>query len=238
MRPNAPENTLQAERDLSASGRGTLVVVIEDDRTMLNVIARILQGQEGFQAPVLCGSATEAIDSLRRCTPDIVLLDLKLPDLDGMSLLEMLKARRPAPKVVVLTGSNQEAEIVEAFRLGADGYLIKGGTTITQLRCQINALCHNVPVVSAGVVDTWVRLARRQEMSSTIMKSLTRREIQVLEGLAQGRSGSDIAGELGISIHTVYAHTKHIRARLKTRDLRELSREIGFSSPTPTTAAS
>lgn len=188
----------------------------------MELLARIITSQEGFQEPILCGSAAEAIDAFKQHNPDLVLLDMHLPDLNGISVLEMLKARRPAPRVVVLTGSSCEEEIIEAFRLGVDGYMIKGGTTLAQLRHQITALCQGIPVVSPEVVDTWVRLARRQEVSSRIMKNLTRREIQVLEGLAQGKSGSEIATSLGVSIHTVYAHTKHMKARLQTKDLRGL----------------
>ena len=192
---------------------GTIRILIVDDHPVVcSGLTSMLSAQTGLEVVGSAASGEEALTIVQRDRPDIMLLDLRMPGMDGISVLNALERMEHSTRVVVLTSFEKEEDIYRAIRAGAQGYLLKD-TTESEMVAAIS-------VVNSGKRYIPRHIAAR--LADRLMRSdLTARELQTLELLAQGSTNKQIAGALGISDNTVRHHVNNIMEKLQVTDRTE-----------------
>ena len=199
------------------------LLLVDDHAMLLEGLARQFSDREDFQVIGRAGTGREALEQAGRLQPDVVTLDVSLPDMSGLSLIPHLKALRPAPRILVLTMYDHERYAASALEAGADGFLVKGAP-FEELERAVRAVMQGrryVPVqVAEKLKDRW------SAAGSAALESLSQREFAVLIELSQGKPLKQVADELGISDKTVSTY----RARLmKKLDLDSSSDLVRFA---------
>src|ERR1035437_2249324 len=188
------------------------ILNVDHRPVMCSGLSNMLGTQERMIVVGTTGSGSEALKFVAHEKPDLMLLDLRMPGMDGISVLRALRSVPTPPKVVVLTSYEQDELIYQAIKAGAQGYLLKD-TSETELIAAIT-------VVHAGrryiPIDIAARLADRMMRSD-----LTPRELQTLELLAKGSTNKQIAAALSLSDYTIRHYVNNIMEKLKVSDRTE-----------------
>jgi len=188
------------------------ILIVDDHPVVCSGLTSMLSAQIGIEVVGSVASGEEALAIVQRDRPDIMLLDLRMPGMDGIGVLNALGRMGHATRVVVLTSFEKEEDIYRAIRAGAQGYLLKD-TTESEMVAAIS-------VVNSGKRYIPRHIAAR--LADRFMRSdLTARELQTLELLAQGSTNKQIAGVLGISDNTVRHHVNNIMEKLQVTDRTE-----------------
>jgi len=204
-------------------------ILIADDHTLFRDSLRSLLTSRGFEVIGEAGDGREAVDLTRRLQPDIVLMDLAMPGLDGLAATRLISAEMPQVKVVVLTGSDEDAQLFEAIKSGAQGYLLKN----IESR-ELFALLEGVgrgepaltPLLAAKLLQEFAR-PPRPAVEPHDPDALTDREQEVLELLVGGvTSNRKLALKLGVSENTVKFHVRNILDKLH---LNNRAQVVGFA---------
>jgi two-component system nitrate/nitrite response regulator NarL len=149
--------------------------------------------------------------------PDLVLLDLNMKGMGGLKTLEAIKAHNPETRVVILSVSDASDDLVGTIRAGADGYLLKDMEP-EELLSYIKQAVYGSTVIASGLTGRLAKALRDESMAkSRDVNLLTEREMQILQGLADGKSNKVIARDLDITEGTVKVHVKHLLRKLKFR---------------------
>jgi DNA-binding NarL/FixJ family response regulator len=196
-----------------ASTLVTIRLIIADDHLIVRVGLRAMLGAEPDVEVV--GEATtgaRAIDLADRLRPDLVLMDLRMPEVDGVAATVRIRERHPRVHVLVLTTYDTDADILKAIEAGATGYLLKGATRDELVRA-VRAAASGASVLAPAVASRMMDRLRAREQDA-----LSAREIGILEQLARGRTNKEIAATLFISEATVKTHLLHIFAKLDVQD--------------------
>jgi len=211
-------------------------VLIADDHPLTrDALASLLEGN-GFDVVGEAGDGHAAIERARDLRPDLVLLDLSMPDVDGLAALPELRAAAPDSAVVVLTASGTEDNLMAAIRAGAAGYLLKD-VSPTDLRSAIRVVAAGESLLSPAVTGTVLRsLAERLQatVDDTPLQVLTEREREVLALVGRGLSNEEIARELFLSPATARTYVSRLLSKLGARDrarLVVLAYETGLVVP-------
>lgn len=189
----------------------TTVLVVDDNRAFAEAVAMAVEVERGFHVLGVATTEEEALRSCEAAAPDVALLNLALPDVDGLDLTAQIKKRSPFTRVVVMTGNESPARLVSAAEAGADDFVSKS----VRLSDLLSALGDPAGQLLAGRRDLSAviqELAART--SHTEAPELTAREREVLILLAQGRSPKTVARDLKISINTCRAHIRAILEKL------------------------
>jgi DNA-binding NarL/FixJ family response regulator len=196
------------------------LVVVDDHPLVLRGLEQLLGAEPEFDVLATCSTATEGWQAVASHRPDVLLLDLKLPDRDGLSILRRLD---PAgtPAVVVLTAVHDEDTLLEAARLGARGIVLKAMAPRVLEDC-LRAVHQGRLWLSIGGMDLSERLRRRQEVEAELEQRLTPREIDVVRLVALQLDNEAIAQRLSISVGTVKIHLHHVFDKLHLRGRHEL----------------
>jgi len=188
-------------------------VLLVDDHPVVRMGLRgMLEHDPGIVIAGEAGSGDEAVTLARELEPDVILMDLRMPDGDGVSATRRILAERPAVKVIVLTTYETDQDIVRAVEAGATGYLLKD-TARTDLVAAVAAARRGETVLSPSVAT---RLVTRMRGPAT--ESLSRRESEVLALVARGLTNAEIGRELFISETTVKTHLIRIFGKLGVSD--------------------
>jgi two-component system, NarL family, response regulator YdfI len=188
-------------------------ILVADDHLIIRQGLRlILETEEGFEMVGEAADGAEAVNLCGELKPDVVLMDLRMPGMDGLSAIERLRSEQPGIAVVILTTFNEDDLMMRGLRLGAKGYLLKDTDRET--------LFNTIRAASRG--ETLLRpeimkrvLAQGSESGAAAAPTdLTERELEVLRGVAQGERSKEIAFRLGITERTVKAHLASIYNRL------------------------
>ena len=188
------------------------VVVIDDDEAVLDSL-RVLLESEGFEVETF-ERASAFLQRFEGKLPGCLVTDVRMPDMDGLELLQALSARGPLPPVIVITGHGEVPMAVQAMKLGARDFLEKPFDTAAFMTSIRNSLTGTAK--SAAVVTD-------REMAQCLEK-LTPREREVLEQLVIGRSNKGIARELAISPRTVEIHRARVMEKMRAESLSQLVR--------------
>jgi two-component system, NarL family, response regulator len=194
---------------VSATQARIKVLTVDDHPLLREGIAAVLEGQTDLQ---LVGEATngkEAIESFRACRPDVVLMDLQMPEMNGIDAIAAIRGEFPDARIVVLTTYKGDMQAIRAFKAGASGYLLK-----SMLR---KDLLDTIRSVHAGKKKIPPEIASEIAEHHTD-DALTQREIEVLRQVAAGAANKIVAAQLGISEETVKAHMRSILAKLSAND--------------------
>ncbi len=188
-------------------------LIIADDHPVVRTgLQGMLAGQPDLEVAGEASTGMEAVDLVERLRPDVVLMDLRMPEMDGVTAISEIKALQPEVHVLVLTTYDTDADILPAIEAGATGYLLKDAPRDELFRA-IRAAARGEAVLAPGVA---ARLMDR--MRAPAEEALTTREIEVLSLVAQGGSNKGIARQLHISEATVKTHLVHIYGKLGVAD--------------------
>ena len=191
----------------------TIKILITDDHPVVREgLAGMLAGQPDFEVIGLAADGEVAVNLYRSLQPDVVLMDLQLPKLDGVGAIQAIRAADTNAKILVLTTYDSDADILRAIEAGATGYLLKD-TPREELFRAIRAVALGDSVLSPTVAT---RVMSR--MRAPAEEKLSPREIEVLKLVAKGASNKEIGKSLSISVATVKTHLIHIYGKLGVDD--------------------
>jgi DNA-binding NarL/FixJ family response regulator len=199
-----------AERD-AASDRPVRVLIVDDHEVLAASLALVLDGQPDITTVGVAGTLARAKALIVSATPDVVLLDHRLPDGDGVAAIGELRSLRPTVEIVVLTASAADHVLVAAIDAGAAGFVSKT-RGLAEVTAAVRAAAAGEAVISPELLARLLpRLKRGQQPTRT---DLTEREREVLGLLAEGLSNAAIADKLTVSVHTVRNHIANLSAKL------------------------
>jgi DNA-binding NarL/FixJ family response regulator len=197
------------------------VLIVDDDDLMRAGLRGVLASDDAIELVGEANDGREAAYRVRLLKPDVVLMDVRMPDLDGISATRELTDAFPEVKVVILTTFEQDDYIFGALSAGASGFLLKR-TRPEELIAAIHTIAAGDSLLSPSVTSRVVeRMAGQPQPDAgrdARLEELTPRETQVLELVARGRSNAEIAADLVIEESTVKTHVKRILAKLDARD--------------------
>jgi DNA-binding NarL/FixJ family response regulator len=208
-----------------ATATGTIRVILVDDHPLvLNGLYHLLLEYPEFEVLERCLSGGEAIEATRRLRPDILVLDLLMPGIDGLEVARSLHQEAPPPNIVLLTAALNEDQLIEALKLGVRGFVLKEMATKLLVEClrRVNAGGQWLEKDSAG--RAMAKLVRQEAKSREIANILTPREIEVVGLVAKGFSNREIGSRLCIAEGTVKIHLHNIYEKLKINRRAELIR--------------
>jgi DNA-binding NarL/FixJ family response regulator len=193
-------------------------VLLVDDHDLFRTGLRNLLEEQGVQVVGECGNGTDALRLVREAAPDVVVMDLNMPGISGVEATRQISMIAPLTRVLVLTISDQDADVMDAILAGACGYLLKDAS-ITELLSGINAASIGESLVSPTIAAKVLQRVRASSAShreaELIQSELSDREIEVLKLIANGKDNAMIAGELHISPKTVKNHISNILMKLQ-----------------------
>jgi DNA-binding NarL/FixJ family response regulator len=215
MEKHGYELRSRSQEDAMMSGAKT--IVIAEDHTILRAGLRmLLSSTPAFSVIGEARDGVEAVHSVESLKPDLVLLDLSMPHMDGMEAIPEIKGRNPSTKILVLTVHNAEETVLRAMHSGADGYVLKGAT-YKELVQAINEVFAGMKYLSPDVaekVTTGYLTGRNCLKTSSSWDTLTHRERQILKMIAEDHKNRDIARLLGLSEKTVEKHRTNMMRKL------------------------
>ena len=191
-------------------------VLIIDDHALFRVGLKGLLEQRNIEVVGAAADGAEGIKLAEQFNPDIILLDLRMPDMGGLEVLPILREKHPTTPVVILTTSNEEKDLIKALRTGAQGYLLKDMEP-DELVGALRDIEKGKNVVAQDLTDALARMVQGEtslEDNDGPFSTLTPREHEILCLLAEGQSNKLIARNLGISDGTVKLHVKAILRKL------------------------
>ena len=201
-----------------------LRVLLVDDHPLVRAgIRRVLEMRSGLTVAGEASDGAEALRMIGVLQPDIIVLDLAMPEIDGLEVLERLRARAPRLKILVLTVHAHPEYIRRAVQTGTDGYLLKE-SAVQELLTAIDSVMRGEPYYSPQIR---ARMAQWADEGTAdvrpIADRLTAREREVLKGIARGLSTKDIAARLSISGRTVETHRANLMRKLELKSIARLT---------------
>jgi DNA-binding NarL/FixJ family response regulator len=194
------------------------VLIADDQRLIREGISSLLDIQPGLSVVGIACDGGQAVDRAVELTPDVVLMDVRMPELDGVAATVEVLRLVPGCRVLMLTTFDDEEYVVEALKAGASGYLLKD-LPAADLAQAIRMAHAGVSQFDASAIDRLVSaLGRRSAPASTVDIPLTAREVEVLKLIAAGATNREIARRLLVSEGTVKNHVSSILSRLGLRD--------------------
>jgi DNA-binding NarL/FixJ family response regulator len=199
----------------------TSVLIADDDHLMRAGLAELLTVDPDIQVVGQAATGREAVDLSRRLSPDVVLMDVRMPDLDGIAATRELVASAPDTKVLILTTFELDDYVFGAIRAGASGFLLKR-TRPEELIAAVHTIADGdsqlSPSVTRRVIDRLAQQPIPELAEQEQLSSLTSREREVLAQVARGLSNREIAATLVVEESTIRTHVKHILHKLGLRD--------------------
>lgn len=222
--PKRPDPSASWSRPVASRIR----VLIADDHAVIRQALRLLlEARPEVEVVADVGNGREAIEAAERLLPDVVLMDMVMPGLNGLEATRQIRRRLPKTRVLILTGYMEEEQILAALRAGASGYVVKK-SDVTELLLGIQSVHRGNTYFSSAIsegdaVHQYLWRARKND-NRTGYDLLTSREREVLQLIAEGYSNQRIARELFISVKTVEAHKAHIMSKLHAQNRTDLIR--------------
>ena len=196
----------------------SLRVLIVDDHDLFRSGLRNLLEEEGVQIVGEAGAGQDALRIVRELAPDVVVMDLNMPGMGGVEATRHITAVAPLTRVLMLTISDEDNDVIDAILAGACGYLLKDASIqdlMTGIRAAAQGESLISPTIAAKVLQRIRASSTQPEIASTIQSELSDREIEVLKLIANGKDNAMIAGELHISPKTVKNHISNILMKLQ-----------------------
>lgn len=201
-------------------------IVIAEDHTILRAGLRaLLSGQNGLEVIGEAGDGREAIRKVDTLQPDLLLIDLSMPKLNGIDAIREIKSQHPEIKIIVLTVHKSDEYIIAAFKAGANGYMLKDASQnelLLAIDYVINGKTFLSPSISDKAVDAFLNTDKKDK-PATGLDNLTAREREILKLVAEGNTNKKIADHLCISLKTVEKHRSNLMKKLDLRNTAALT---------------
>lgn len=197
------------------------VVIIEDQRAICDMLAELVQVTGGFEVIGTFFDGESGVEAVVRDKPDVVILDLVLPGMNGVEVLHRIGAECPTVKMLVFSGQGSPRNVKEVLAAGADGYVVKTDG-FEEFRTGLETI-----MAGGTYLGPKANIAMRQYLSGGAdqgQKALSSREIQVLQQVVDGKTSREIAVELSLSVRTVDSHRANIMQKLAIRDVPGLTK--------------
>lgn len=205
-----------------AAGRGAIRVLLVDDQELVRTgLRRILQTTDDVAVVAECADGREVPEAVREHEPDVVLMDIRMKEVDGVEATRRLRAYDGSPPVLVLTTFDDDELLSAALRAGAAGFQLKdapGEEIVRAIRTVADGEAWLDPGVTGRVLQNFRATASPSKQAAKAIERLTARELEVLQLIGRGRSNGEIAEELVVSEVTVKSHVGHIFTKLGVRD--------------------
>ena len=198
------------------------LVIAEDHQIVREGLRLFLDAQPDMEVVAEATNGREALEAVRRHRPDVLLLDLIMPEMDGLAVLRALPQEAPDTRVLVLTSANDDRLVIPAVRAGAAGYVLKTISS-AELAEAVRKVARGEPVLHPEITRMLMREVRRGP-AAVAGESFTQRELEVLSLLAHRLTNKEIAAELGISETTVKTHVRNILSKLGVSTRAEAAR--------------
>jgi DNA-binding NarL/FixJ family response regulator len=197
------------------------VLVVDDDHLMRAGLRELLTADPEIAVVGEAASGRAAVDQVKATAPDVVLMDVRMPDLDGIEATRLVTSQAPAPRVLILTTFEEDDYVFGALRAGASGFLLKR-TEPEQLIAAVHTVAAGdsllSPSVTGRVIERIAAHPAHPTPQADLLDDLTERERDVCLLLAQGRSNREIAARLVVEESTIRTHVGRILAKLQLRD--------------------
>jgi DNA-binding NarL/FixJ family response regulator len=217
----------------------TRVLIADDDGLMRAGLVELLAGESDIEIVGEASTGREAVERARRLAPDVVLMDVRMPELDGIEATRELTRAAPNARILILTTFEQDDYVFGALRAGASGFLLKRSRP-EELIAAVHAIAAGdsllSPSVTRRVIDRMAQQPMPELAAQAKLDDLTRRERQVLELIARGLSNREIATQLFVEESTVRTHVKRVQMKLGLRDRVQIvifAYETGVNQPAP-----
>ncbi|MBJ6727387.1 response regulator transcription factor [Geomesophilobacter sediminis] len=197
------------------------VLLVDDHKIIRDGLSAILQNQDDIHIIGEAGEGSEAIDKVQALSPDVVVMDLTLPDMGGIVATRRILAERPDTNVLILTMFLDENCVMESLEAGARAYLVKD-CAAEELVAAIRSIHRGKPYLCAGAQEIMMhRIAPSPPPKMTA--ELTKRELQVLKMTAQGLNTKEIAYQLGVSVKMIEVHRMNVKRKLGLHSIAQLA---------------
>ncbi len=211
------------------------ILLVDDQRLMREGLRTLLELEADIEVIGEAGDGQAALDAYGGLKPDVVLMDIRMPIMDGVEATRRLRARWPEARIIILTTFDDDASVFEGLRAGAQGYLLKdlsGQELASAVRTVAGGGALIEPSVASKVVAEFARLAPAARPAGTVLpEPLSERESEILRLLAQGLSNGEIADRLSLAEGTVKNYVTNILQKLDVRDRTQAAlraRELGL----------
>jgi DNA-binding NarL/FixJ family response regulator len=237
--------------DDSASSTTIRVLLADDHDILRQGLKMLLSMQQEMQVVGEACTGREAVVMAQELMPDVVVMDITMPDMDGLEACQLIRSQRPATQVLMLTMHESEEYFLQSLRMGAAGYLVKKAAP-SDLRMAINSIAQGGAFLYPGLAKALIRSYVASPASASpasndhegmnasslaqALRVLTPREVEVLRLVAEGRTNQEIADQLTLSIKTVQTHRANVMEKLDLRDITHLVRfavHHGLIAPEP-----
>src|SRR3954454_6264055 len=207
--------------DLLETREAPRILLVDDHDLFRTGLRNLLEEEGGVQILGEAASGSEAVRLVRELAPDVVVMDLNMPSMGGVEATRHITALSPLTKVIVLTISEEDSDVLDAIVAGACGYLLKD-SSITDVIAGIRAASLNQSLISPGIASKVLQRVRATtedtELAGSIRAELSDRELEVLKLIANGKDNAQIAAELVISPKTVKNHISNILMKLQIQN--------------------
>ncbi|HZT05528.1 MAG TPA: response regulator transcription factor [Chloroflexota bacterium] len=204
--------------DSRGSGRSWKIMVVDDHELARAGVISLLAGQRDLEIAAEAATGREAITRAALVKPDLVLMDIRMPEMDGLEATRRIKEAQPATSVVILTMHEDPDYLLAAVQAGAAGYLLKGSSK-SEIVGGIRRVLGGESLLDPGLMARLVqRIAGEPKAAGPIAGSLSARELEVLGCIVEGKTNGEIAGALAITRATVKSHVERIISKLGVSD--------------------
>ncbi|PDT43349.1 MULTISPECIES: response regulator transcription factor [Sinorhizobium] len=199
------------------------IVVVDDHLIVLDGLRRLIDAEPGWQVVATCKTAAEALEVVSTRPVDLVVADLRMPEIDGLDLIRRLHGDRPELACVLLTADISDQELAEAMRIGVRGIVLKEQAPSALVECIRAVMAGRTSVVDQGLTAEIDRIRERDIERRAVMQKLTPRELEISRLAAAGLRSREIALRLGIAPGTVKLHLHSVYSKLNITTRVELA---------------
>lgn len=198
------------------------VVIVDDHKLVTDCIGLFLKGAKDIKVVGVAHSGKDALAMLKNVTPEVVLLDITMPEMSGIELTDAIKKKYPDIKILILSMHSDYNNISDAIDAGADGYVPKDVSS-EELVEAIETVSRGKNYFHSTISDEIVKnYANKRQKSTNLLPQLTKRELEVLQLFAEGFNNSEIADKLFLSVRTIESHKNHILQKTNMKNSVEL----------------
>ena len=203
------------------------IVVADDHEIVRRGLKSLLEAQEGWEVVAEASSGREACERVRELQPNVAVLDVGMPEMNGLEATRSIARTSPQTQVLILTMHESEQMVRDVLDAGARGYVLKsdaGRDLVSAVEALLQHRTFFSPKISDMLLSAYLQGGERPMASATQRSRLTAREREIVQLLAEGKSNKEVAGALGISVHTAETHRSNIMRKLDLRSMSELVR--------------